>query len=208
MRDAAPTFVNVIEEHGGNDRIGVMGYGAILSLYNPVAQGHRGVSYSSAPANLYPANDDWVAVKEADLTYDFDYLRDQILNSTTLIGNKYNGWTPVGAALRDSAHYLNTHARPGIRKIIVLMSDGLANRPDGNGPGYALDMANYAVGLNIKVYTISLGNGADENLMQQIADLTGGQHFVASSANGSLSSALSDVFAKIADTIKQTQIVQ
>ena len=44
--------------------------------------------------------------------------------------------------------------------------------------------------------------------MQQIADLTGGKHFVASGANGSLSAALSEAFAKIADTIKQTQIVQ
>ena len=29
------------------------------------------------------------------------------------------------------------------------------------------------------MYTISLGNGADEDLMQQIADLTGGEHFIA-----------------------------
>ena len=47
-------------------------------------------------------------------------------------------------------------------KVMIVMSDGHANRPDGDGPGYALSMAAYANGLGIKVYTISLGDGADE----------------------------------------------
>ena len=88
------------------------------------------------------------------------------------------------------------------------MSDGQANKPNGNGPGYALDMASYASGLDIKVYTISLGTGADEDLMQQIADNTGGEHFQATGLSGNLSADLTNAFEKIADAIKQTQLVQ
>lgn len=208
LRDAAPVFVDVIEEVGDDDRIGVFGYGAVISKYNPGAKGHGGSSYLSAPSSLYPGNDEWCAVKEADLTSDFSYLRNSILNSGTLLANKYNGWTPIGAALRDSAHYLNANARPSVERVIVLMSDGQANKPNGNGPGYALDMAAYASGLDIKVYTISLGKGADEDLMQQIADATGGEHFIASGSSGSLSADLSRAFERIANAIKQTQLVQ
>ncbi len=56
---------------------------------------------------------------------------------------------------------MDNNARDDVEKVIVLMSDGIANRPDNNGPGYAKEMAKYAAGLKIKVYTISLGNDAD-----------------------------------------------
>ena len=208
LRDAAPTFVNVIEEIGGDDRIGVFGYGAVISKYNPASQGHSGSKYLATPSALYPAYDEWCAVQESGLTSDFGFLRNSVLDHGTLLANKYNGWTPIGAAIRDSAHYLNANARPKAEKIIVLMSDGQANKPSGNGPGYALDMANYAKGLDIKVYTISLGYGADEDLMQQIADTTGGEHFIASGDSGSLSADLTRAFEEIAKAIKQTQLVQ
>jgi Ca-activated chloride channel family protein len=208
LRDAAPVFIDVLESVGDNDRVGVMGYGAMNSRYDPVARGHNGVKYTLAPQSLYPPNDDWCGVLEAELTFDLDYIRNSVLDSGTLQANKYNGWTPIGGALRDSCHYLSQNARPSVEKVVVLMSDGHANKPAGNGPGYALDMASYAVSLDIKVYTISLGNGADEDLMQQIADMTGGEHFIASGSAGELSGALTEAFAKIADAMKQTQLVQ
>ncbi|MEQ8837266.1 MAG: VWA domain-containing protein [Lacipirellulaceae bacterium] len=204
-----PTFIDVLRDVGDNDRLGVMGYGAIISKYNPSSQGHGGVSYTLAPSSLYPSNDEWCGVLEAPLTYDLNYIRNNVLNSSTLLANKYNGWTPVGGALRDSAHYLSQNARSGVERVIILMSDGRANKPNGNGPGYALDMSYYAKGLNIKVYTISLGNGADEDLMQQIADVTGGEHFRApGGSSGTLTTGLTDAFARIADAMKQTQLVQ
>ena len=209
LQKASPIFVNVLETVGDNDRVGVMGYGAMKSKYTPATLGHRGVSYTNTPSSLYPSNDDWCGVLEAGLTFDFDYLRNSVLNQSTLIANKYNGWTPIGAALRDSAHYLNANARPGIDKVIVLMSDGHANKPSGDAPGYALLMASYAASLNIKVYTISLGSAADEDLMQQIADLAGGKHFIASgTSEGDLTKSLTSAFKRIAGDIKQSQLVQ
>ena len=209
LQDAAPEFVNVIEDVGDNDRIGVFGYGAIAGVYDPVAAGHSGVAYIDAPATLYPSNSDWVAVLEAGITSDFNYLRSSVLNSATLISNKYNGWTPIGAAIRDSAHYLNINARSGVQKILVLMSDGHANKPNGNGPGYALTMANHANSLDIKVYTISLGNAADEQLMLDIADATGAEYFDASgSGQTQLTSNLKEAFRRVAGAVKRVELVK
>jgi hypothetical protein len=70
-------------------------------------------------------------------------------------------------------------------------------------------MASYAASLKIKVYTISLGNAADENLMQQIANTSGGKHFIASgSSEIALTTSLTQAFKKIAGDMKETQIVQ
>ncbi|REJ91396.1 MAG: VWA domain-containing protein [Planctomycetota bacterium] len=208
LRDAAPKFVDVIEEVGDDDRIGVMGYGALPDQYDPVAQGHNGTSYTSAPASQYPSDSDWCAVKEADLTSNFSHLRNNVLDSDTLVHNKYNGWTPIGAAIRDSAHYLDVNARNDVNKVIVLMSDGHANKPEDNGPGYAREMASWAASLDIKVYTISLGNGADKGLMQDIATITGAEYFDASGSSDELSAKLTDAFENVANTIKGTQLVQ
>ena len=208
LQEAAPVFIEILEEVGDRDRVGVMGYGAMISQYNPHFSGHTGTLYTLAPSSLYPSNDDWCGVLEAELTFDLDYLMDEVLTYEVLAANKYNGWTPIGAAIRDSCHYLSTNARENVELVIVLMSDGHANKPSGNGPGYAIEMANYALSLDIKVYTISLGNAADENLMQQIADITGGEHFIASGSRNDLSDELADAFKRIADAMKQTQLVQ
>jgi Ca-activated chloride channel homolog len=209
LQKSAPIFLNVLETVGGNDRVGVMGYGAMISRYNPAAMGHLGVSYTATPSSLFPSNDDWCAVLEAGLTSDFARLRTGALTPSTLNANKYNGWTPIGAALRDSAHYLNANARPEVEKVIVLMSDGHANKPNIDPAGYALYMASYAASLKIKVYTISLGSAADENLMQQIANTAGGKHFIASgSSESALTTSLTQAFKKIAGDMKESQIVQ
>ena len=208
LHAAAPEFVAVIEDEGDSDRIAVMGYGAELNSYDPVAKGHSGTVYLDTPSILYPNNSDWAAVLESGLTNDLASIRNHVVNAATLQANKYNGWTPTGAAIRDSAHYLDQNARSGAEKFIVLMSDGHANKPDGNGPGYARDMADYAAGLNIKVFTISLGDGADPDLMQDIADLTGGEHFAATGASSTLSAALTEAFRNVAEAIKRTQLVQ
>lgn len=208
LQDAAPEFVKVVLQVGDNDRIGVMGYGALLDVYNPVAKGHTGTMYAAAPVNLLPGGEQWVAVLEAPLTYDLNFLINNALSSSTLTADKYNSWTPTGAAIRDSAHYLEANARDGVEKIIVLMSDGHANKPNGDGPGYALEMAAYAAGLNIKVYTISLGNDADEDLMNKIAIATGAKHYDATGSSGSLADELTSAFKGVANEIKRTQLVK
>lgn len=204
--DAAPVFVNALE--GSGDRIGVAGYGAIPGQYDPAARGDLGTVFTDTPEELFPDDSDWVAVLEAPLTTDFDYLRNTVLSEDNLKANKYNGWTPIGAALRDSAYYLSVNARPGVDRVIVLMSDGHANKPNGNGPGYARDMAHYAASLNIKVYTIALGNAADDDLMKDIADITGAKYFSAGGPANQLGDKLKDAFRNVASEVQRTQLVK
>jgi hypothetical protein len=69
-------------------------------------------------------------------------------------------------------------------------------------------MAHYAAGLDIKVYTISLGNAADEALMADIAEITGAKHFVAKGSSSELSAELKDAFRSVASDVKRTQLVK
>jgi len=208
LRNAAPTFVDVIERFGGDDQIGVMGLAADPEQYDPVARGHTGTLYASG---LHPTADHYVGVLEAVLTGDLETLRNNALNSDVLQDGKYTGWTGTGAALADAAHYLTygPQARETAKKVIVLMSDGHANKPTGNGPGYALEMADYAAGHDVTVYTVSLGDDADVALMQAIADRTAGQHFDATGSGvDELTKRLTKAFKHAAEAIKRVQLVR
>ena len=210
LHTAVPAFLDVIDQPGSDDQVGVLGYGAQIGKYKPKG-GSMAKVYIGAPTNLFPKNDDWVGVLESDLTSDFSSLRSGSLSAKSLEASKYNGWTPTGAAIRDSAHNLlsSPMARDEASNVIVLMSDGKANKPSGNGPGYALQMAAYAKGNDIKVYTISLGNSADVDLMKQIAAATGAQHFDATGGSKSeLTQKLTQAFKDVAAAIKRAQLVQ
>ena len=208
LRRAAPVFVDVIRELGGDDQIGVMGLSADPITYDPVALKHPGVKYNSG---LHPTAGHHVGVLEQRLTTDYAAVRTGALNSKQLSAGKYTGWTGTGAALGDAAHYLanGAESRAEAERIVVLLSDGYANRPEGNGPGYARSMAAYAASQNVTVYTISLGSEADISQMQEIADMTGGSHFDATgSGEATLTDRLTQAFKDIAAKIKITQLVR
>ncbi|MDA1017800.1 MAG: VWA domain-containing protein, partial [Planctomycetota bacterium] len=208
LRQAAPVFVDVIDELGSTDKIGMMGLSADPSSFDYEEVGGNAELYNSG---LHPTAGHHVGVLEQRLTLDFNLLKNTALSATSLRAGKYNGWTGTGAALGDSVHYLLNGAeiRSGAKRIVVLMSDGHANRPAGDGPGYAMQMATYAAANNVTVYTISLGNSTDQELMQNIADTTGGMHFL---ANGSgavvLTQTLTAAFKDIAGAIKNTHLVK
>lgn len=206
--NSAPVFVDVIESLGGEDHIGVMGLSANPDQYDPEDEGHFGVEYVSG---LHPTSNYNVGVLEAVLSDDFDYLRDTVLSSSNLEAGKYTNYTGTGAAVGDTAHYLTNgaEAREAARKVIVLMSDGAANRPSGSGPQYARAMASYAAGLKITMYSISLGNGADVDLMQDLADLTDGTHFDATgTGEAALTDKLSEAFRQAAAAMKRAKLVR
>jgi hypothetical protein len=123
------------------------------------------------------------------------------LNATTA-----GGGTNMAGGIEDGIQVLNTSGpcstsnpvncgRPGAAHIMVLMTDGEANVHDGNTchaqdlwpnntGNSSIDQAKdcviyYALQARdngIVVYTISLGYSADLELMQEVADLTGGVH--------------------------------
>lgn len=63
--------------------------------------------------------------------------------------------------------------------MIVLMTDGIANRPSSASAAksYVMSEAQKAKNAGFPIVTISLGTGADTDLTQAVADLTGGLHF-------------------------------
>jgi hypothetical protein len=90
----------------------------------------------------------------------------------------YERNTNVGDGIRVAAEELARTARPGAFKLLVVMTDGHANRPVGvNAREYALQQAQIVAGQGIRFLTISFSVMADELLMGEIAEIGGGLHF-------------------------------
>jgi hypothetical protein len=114
------------------------------------------------------------------------------LNST-----RAGGSTSIGGGMLDGLAVLSTrsghYGRPAATHVMIVMTDGVANvtpnyacysDPDRqwlDGSGTAAQdcviyYAHEARDSNVIVYTITLGVSADFELMQAVADLTGGVH--------------------------------
>ncbi len=115
------------------------------------------------------------AVLEHELSYDYDDI-DYI--SRHRQAGHYHTMTNIGDGIKNAREHLVAEGRNGAYKMIVLMTDGKANRPSGTDPeAYALNQARIAGNAGIPILTISLGAGADEDLMDGIAERTSGIHF-------------------------------
>lgn len=114
------------------------------------------------------------------------WFDDQVGRAVELTGN-YNairnamsqleprGWTAIGMGLEQGvASLLNsTTARPFAQKTVVLMTDGRHNtgqRPDS--------VATRELGSHdLLIQTITFGNDADQQLMEDVAQIGGGRHW-------------------------------
>ncbi|QDT42801.1 von Willebrand factor type A domain protein [Gimesia alba] len=114
----------------------------------------------------------------------------------------YAPYTGMGYGIRDAKELLESHGRAGARPTILVMTDGNANRSpsdwslpgswnwdevtdfDGDGQAdyatssrdkqYAFWQAVEAANLGYTVHTMTVGAGADRNLMQAIAKACNG----------------------------------
>jgi hypothetical protein len=143
---------------------------------------------------------DGTAVVESSLTSDFQSIED--ISRQRQAGH-YDRFTNIGAGLQKAHEELTNNARPGAFKLIILMTDGLPNRPtnEATGTQFALDQAELCAQKHYPVVTISLGAGADAALMQQIADMTAGVHFNVPGGRpiAEVEEDLKEVFRKVAD---------
>jgi hypothetical protein len=101
----------------------------------------------------------------------------------------YDRCTNIGGGLfRAYSELTSDRARGSTRKIVVLMSDGVANVDEnGNyiGDGadaartYALDMAQICADEDFRIYSVSVGYNVDRQLLQEIATIGNGKEFYA-----------------------------
>lgn len=147
VKDAVKLFLAYLQQADVDDRVG-------LTIYNSA---------------------DGTAIVEQSLTRNYQLIEDTCRQRQA---GHYDQYTNIGDGIRKGREDLVDNARPGAFRLIVLMTDGIANRPSGvNASQYALNQAEICAAARIPIVAISLGQGADTTIMQQIADTTLGVHF-------------------------------
>ncbi len=100
----------------------------------------------------------------------------------------YDHTTNIAGGLSQGINeLLSSRGRPAAAKIIVLMSDGKPNTDEsGNYGGFSsyireqcLEQAQRAKDNQMRLYTISVGEDVDRELMQEMAAIANGQEFQA-----------------------------
>ncbi|NMC19134.1 MAG: VWA domain-containing protein [Thermogutta sp.] len=94
----------------------------------------------------------------------------------------YDNYTNIGAGLQNGIDELLANGRQGAFKMIVLMTDGVANRPGNTSQArtFALQQAQRAAENRLPVFTIGVGMEADADLLVQMAEMTKGKYFIVS----------------------------
>lgn len=154
LKDATDVFMDFIKSVDTNDRVG-------LVIYNGPGNG--------------------AAKLEHNFTDDLDLIANTVYHRQA---GHYHQYTGIGSGMTLGRQTLDTYARPNSYKMMVLMTDGLANWTNGayNLSGAATEIANEtalcaADSRRYKVMTVSLGIDADTATMQAVADGTGGTHY-------------------------------
>ncbi|MCA9188848.1 MAG: VWA domain-containing protein [Pirellulaceae bacterium] len=145
---------------------------------------------------------------EVPLTQDFDLVEQ---TSRQRQAGHYDSFTNIGAGMQKAREELEQNGRDSAVKLIVLMTDGIANRPNSvaQAKQYVRNESQNAANDHFPICTISLGAAADKALMQEVADTTSGVHF---NIPGGQSVAdyeedLQEAFRKIAD-FRPVRLVQ
>jgi von Willebrand factor type A domain-containing protein/putative Tad-like protein involved in Flp pilus assembly len=134
---------------------------------------------------------------------------------TGMQAGHFDGWTNMGGGLEYGIETLSqAPARSASHKMIVLLTDGQANiTPNGQWPSgswndqqdileqarqYVLDQAAVAADRGIRIFAVSVGSYADSELMQQVADISNGEHLQATSNDINVyQSQLEDIFIRL-----------
>ncbi len=114
---------------------------------------------------------------EIDLT---DELSQITARMRALQAGHYGRMTNIGLGIRRGRQSLaSRYARGNAKKVMVVFTDGLANRPGSTSYArqFALREAKEAAALDIVIHTITFTSEADQQLMAQIAEIGNGVHF-------------------------------
>ncbi|PIS39075.1 MAG: hypothetical protein COT34_00345 [Candidatus Nealsonbacteria bacterium CG08_land_8_20_14_0_20_43_11] len=118
---------------------------------------------------------------------------DHLATKSTINGLVPEGSTNIGDAIVAGAAELGSvRANPKANKVMILLTDGKANLPNGDGLNenpadiqYAIDQAIIAAGANYKIFTIGLGSDGEinETMLRNIATSTGASYYHAPNGN-------------------------
>ncbi|RJP42503.1 MAG: VWA domain-containing protein [Phycisphaerales bacterium] len=139
---------------------------------------------------------------EVDLTMDVQDVNDRM---SALQAGHYDGWTNMGGGLQRALDELTSgRARHTSKKMIVLLTDGFANVDQygntGNeqaGADYARMKAEEAATLGFTIFCVSVGANSNISLMEEIAELGGGEHFHAEGSIEQYSAQLEAIFREL-----------
>lgn len=122
----------------------------------------------------------------------------QITSAMNVISNrKFNGNTNIEAGVDNGIAVLTgPTARPFANKTMILLTDGI--RTAGGDPVVS---ATTAAGHKIKIHTITYGDGANQQDMQNVANAAGGRHYHAPNE-----AALENIFRELALSVSVTFI--
>lgn len=148
---------------------------------------------------------------ELDLTSDLE----QVSARLNELQAQYYGEsrTNIGDGISVAATELvGENARNFAQKVIILLTDGVANVGENSngtqaGESHAIAMARAAASRNIRIITVSVGSGADQDLMQEIAEIGNGVHFHAEGDIATYSAELADIFQQIGE-MRFVQLLQ
>ncbi len=115
------------------------------------------------------------------------------------------GFTNIGDAIVSATGELSSsRAKSQAVKAMILLTDGMANRPNGTGSNenpvdvaYAENMASAAKALGYKIFTIGLGADVNGDMLKNIANSADDYYFSPSTAD--LQGIYSQISAKICE---------
>lgn len=169
LDSAVNTFLDVLEANPYEPRVGLVSYSSNFEfgLYNST-----------------------VSSLDQELTHDFNLVRTalDVRGSAPVIGN-----TNIAAGLRDGITALASQAasRPNASHNLVLLTDGIQTQ--GEDP---VALAALALAQNISVHTVTFSDQADQELMEEVAEAGGGEHYHAPDA-----ATLTAIFETLAETL-------
>ena len=139
----------------------------------------------------------------------------QVLTVTKCRGRQaghYFPYTNISAGMTKGRVDLQNNARVGAARMLVVMTDGVVNRPTGNtttDKNLVRSEAQLCADNKIPVVTICVGALADTALMQEVADITGGVAFVVPGGQpiANVQAQLEAVFVQVASD-RPLQLVQ
>lgn len=106
------------------------------------------------------------------------------------------GGTDTEAGLRTGLQHLEQDGMENRSQVIILLSDGRSN-----SDSYPRSVAEDAADRGVQISTVGLGNNIDENELQDIADITGGDYYHVADEED-----LPETFERVAENQSEPQL--